>query len=66
MDYWGWNSRNDEVTRNVININSDAIRFDIYIPMIDRCYAYLVETGQILFAGKNSIYYGHCNISELN
>lgn len=43
-----------------------SISFSIQQTEIDNSYVYIVETGQILFAGKNSIYYGHRNISELN
>lgn len=64
-DYWSWNSR-EGYYRNVINVGSNALQCTIITDNLDDCYAYLSETGQILFAGKNSIYYGHRNISELN
>lgn len=43
-----------------------SISFSIEIAEIDNSYAFIVETGQILFAGRNTIYYGHTNISELS
>lgn len=56
-------------TRN-IPLGSDNrlvdIAFSIEITEIHNSYVYVQETGQILFAGKNSIYYGHRNVSELN
>lgn len=65
-DFWGWNSPNVPNTRKVINIGTNRIRFGLYTAMIDDAYAFLVETGQIFFAGKNTSYYGHRNISELS
>lgn len=41
------------------------ISFSIFLNGITNAYAYVKETGQIFFAGENSIYYGHKNISEL-
>lgn len=65
MDYWNWYVT-EGYQRNVINANSEYLRFAVLINESNDSYAYLKETGQILFAGKNSIYYGHRNISELN
>lgn len=65
MDYWNWYS-SPGFERTTINIDSEYVRCAILISEIGNSYAYLKETGQILFAGKNSIYYGHRNISELN
>lgn len=42
-----------------------SISFSVQLSEIDNSYAYIVQTGQILFAGKNTPYYGHRNISEL-
>ena len=42
------------------------IRWSVKLENINRCYAFCQETGQIFFAGRNSIYYGHHNINELN
>ena len=43
-----------------------SISFSIQKSELPNSYAYIVETGQILFAGRNTIYYGHRNISELS
>ena len=43
-----------------------SITFSIVVAEIDNSYAFVVETGQILFAGKNTPYYGHHSIYELN
>ena len=44
----------------------EKFRWSILIENLDKCYAYCENNGQIFFAGNNSIYYGHRNISELN
>ena len=64
MDYWVLQKR--QSPRTCINAGSDAIWFTIEMNEINNCYAYIIETGQIFFAGKNTPYYGHRNISELN
>ena len=48
-----------------LNANSGAIKIDIYLPLIDDCFFYIKETGEILFAGKNSPYYGYTNINDM-
>ena len=63
VDYW--NVRIGD-TRNVINANCNGLAVSIESINEANAYAYLPDTGEILFAGKNSIYYGHKNISELN
>lgn len=63
-DYW---SARDEVdTRNVINANTNGVAVNIDINNLQNAYAYLPDTGQILFAGKDTPYYGHLNINELS
>ena len=52
------------VFRNTYRISQ--ISFSIESSKLDDSYAFMVETGQIIFAGKNTIYYGHKNVSELN
>ena len=57
------------LTKDVFDTNStdrSNIRFTIDERLIDESYAYVNETGEIIFAGRNSNYYGHKNISELN
>lgn len=66
IDYWSTNSTSEEKTNGVINAGSDCIGATIQMDMIDVCYLINSLTGDIIFAGKNSIYYGHRNISELN
>ena len=63
-DYWGWTSRDTQVVRNVINATTNEIQFGIYADRLDDCYAYIKETGQVFFAGKNTQYYGRTNIYE--
>lgn len=64
MDYWTLGET--QSPKKCINIGSDAIEITLSMFRLDESYAYIVETGQILFAGKNTPYYGHRNISELN
>lgn len=64
-DYWG-TQITDDWERTCVNSYTNGLRVTLQMDRLDDCYLYLKETGQILFAGKNSIYYGHRNISELN
>ena len=66
MDYWNWSTEGSTVRRTVINIQSDGFIIGVNLALLDQSYMFCEETGQIFFAGKNSIYYGHRNISELN
>lgn len=52
--YIGWNT-----------YTLKEIRFSIPIKEIDDSFAYVEETGQIFFAGKNSPYYGYTNINDM-
>lgn len=54
------------VIANPATYRISKISFSIQITEIDNSYAVVVETGQILFAGKNTQYYGHRNISDLS
>ena len=65
MDYWVWPNTADGTQRTVINVNSGMLSCCILISALDTTYAYLKETGQILFAGKNSPYYGYTNINDM-
>lgn len=62
-DYWTVRNGND--TRNVINANSNGIGVTVDASNIDNAYAYLPSNGQILFAGKNTPYYGYTNINDM-
>ena len=42
-----------------------SIAWSLKIENLDKCYAYLKETGQIFFAGKDSPYYGYTNINDM-
>lgn len=64
-DYWVTGTQ-DNYERKCVNANTNGLRVTLVTDRLLDCYVYLKETGQILFAGKNSIYYGHRNISELN
>lgn len=61
IDYWSISN-----TRAVINANSNGLAISVSSNYVDDAYLYIQETGEIIFAGKNTIYYGHKNISELN
>ncbi len=63
-DYWNLDKK-DGYYRKIININSDEMELELVTDLIDVSYAYIAETGQILFAGKDSRYYGYRNISEV-
>lgn len=62
-DYWG--QPNDGASKACINGNSNQIKFTLDMSKLDDSYAYIVGTGQILFAGRNTQYYGHTNVSEI-
>ena len=64
LDYWTWNGYG-ESSRRVINANSGYLACTLDTNRIDVSYAYLQETGQILFAGKDSPYYGYTNINDM-
>jgi hypothetical protein len=64
--YWSTISTGEERTHGRIDVGSDCFAATIQTDMIDDCYLINRNTGEIFFAGKNSIYYGHRNISELN
>lgn len=63
LDYW--RLVNTDSPRRCMNAGSDGAMFTLDMSKLDDCYAYLVETGQIFFAGKNSIYYGYTNINDM-
>lgn len=67
-NWYYFNVGDKESTRSIGSYSEIPIRitFSVEISVLDDCYVYIAETGQILFAGKNSIYYGHRNTSELN
>ena len=65
MDFWGVETITAPLERKCLNSNSGAVKLDIFLPLINDCYFYIKETGEILFAGKNSPYYGYTNINDM-
>ena len=65
-DYW--NNPATTPTSNTIlaKYGTDQMAFTLVMSLLDDCYVVQNNSGIILFAGKNSIYYGHRNISELS
>lgn len=63
IDYWGLPS--DLSERKIINVGSNGLAFMLDMDAIDLSHAYIKETGQIFFAGKNSPYYGYTNINDM-
>ena len=63
VDFWPLNDT--QSPRNCINVGTDSAVFTLEMSKLSDCYAYIVETGQILFAGKNSPYYGYTNINDM-
>ena len=53
-----------EQTLNVAASEYDSFAFTLATQYIDDSYAYVEGTGYIIFAGKNTKYYGMSNISE--
>lgn len=64
-DYWSWVAQVG-MRRKVINPLSNGLAMTIILDNIDDSYAYLGETGQIFFAGKNTPYYGYTNINDMS
>lgn len=60
-----WNLREAQSPRTCIDEGTDSAVFTLETSKLPDCYAYIVETGQILFAGKNSPYYGYTNINDM-
>lgn len=66
-DYWNSPSETAPATsRTLAKTGTTEMQFTLMMDKLDDCYVIQLSTGIIVFAGKNSIYYGHRNISELN
>lgn len=66
-DYWYFAGTNPRrLLGNEDGRRVSRISFSIEKTKLKDSYAYIVETGKILFAGENTPYYGHTNVSELN
>ncbi len=71
VTYWTQMVGNDEAdalvehTQDINNNygNCDSVRLTLWQNRIDNSYAYVKETGEILFAGANTQYYGMTNIN---
>lgn len=68
-DWYYFNAGDNEGTRDLggtYNSNTwQRITFSIHQDKLDDCYVYVQQTGQIFFAGKNTIYYGYTNINDM-
>ena len=62
---WYYFNGFDHRTSGIGNATLHNITFSIEIAKIDDAYAYVKETGQIFFAGKNTPYYGYTNINDM-
>lgn len=52
--------------RNVtISSSFNQIQFSIETAKLTTCYLYFQQTGEILFAGRNTPYYGYTNINDM-
>ena len=64
-----WFYRGSDNKRQIRNANNtlylSEIRFSVKTEEIDDAYAYVVETGEIFFAGKNTPYYGYTNLNQM-
>ncbi len=60
-----WTTRFDSVNENNFGGNYgpfNQLRFSLVTAYIDDDYAYFADTGEVIFAGKNTQYYGMANI----
>ena len=57
FDYW-------TVVQPRFTAGGKYVSFSILLSAIDDCYAYVIDTGTVLFAGKNTPYYGKTNINS--
>lgn len=64
-DYWNNQSPNEIKTTVLAKDGTEQMQFTVVSNLIDDCYVIYENTGQILFAGKNSPYYGYTNINDM-
>lgn len=57
FDYWA-------IDQPRFTVGGKYVSFSILLSAIDDCYAYVIDTGTVLFAGKNTPYYGKTNINS--
>ena len=63
-NYYDWQNWNREHTRNATAAGSNGLRMCLPILGIEYSYAFIPQTGRVLFAGKESPYYGKSNIND--
>lgn len=65
IDYWSERSVGDAIiTDSKVNAGANQLRFTLYVDKIDDSFCYVNNTGKILFAGKNTEYYGKRTIYD--
>lgn len=67
-NWYYFNANNAPGTRNIGMIkepNWEHISFSLDSTQLENLYVYVQETGQIIFAGKNTPYYGYKNINDM-
>ena len=66
IDYWGNSFSDPNDNALLAKYGTDQIAFSLVVSKLPDIYVIHKTTGIILFAGKNTIYYGHRNISEIS
>lgn len=69
VTYWGFIAKNSPTATPTVKPTNTAseinqVAFSLYAAGTDYSYIYVTNTGQILFAGNQTKYYGMTNISE--
>lgn len=64
VEYWSLSVGTAEKTVTFYHAQATKFRFSIETASVDNAYMYYTGTGVIVFAGKNTKYYGMRNISE--
>lgn len=64
-DYFNQYSNTEPISVKIFIFGTNQVSFTLQEDMLDVCYAIHDATGQILFAGKNSPYYGYTNVNDM-
>lgn len=65
IDYWSERSVGDAIiTDSKVSAGANQLRFTLFVDKIDDSFCYVNNTGKILFAGKNTEYYGKRTIYD--
>lgn len=64
-DYYNQYSNTKPISVKIFALGTNQVSFTLQEDMLDVCYAIYNATGKILFAGKNSPYYGYTNINDM-